>query len=390
MSLIRETLCGKRYIYINCEHSAIIGVDPEDSFTQYKLYGCDYLFISSPMELYPNDTLKSLDSIFQSYFSLSNNKLKIILFLGEQYRYNSGIYNFTNIDALYYIDFFAYELYAISYIKKWQPLNEIYDENKFENDYLLLINKPDRANRAPLVFKLWQQNLLKNACYSFNIKNNVEFESCYNLVVGYTNDKIDRRTFRRFVKETKSEIDSTREYLSRKSSDCKNFYVGLPFNPNIFSRSKFQIVTETKWCHESTLFLTEKTYIAILNNMPFYLLAHDNAYKQLRSYGFRTFQRYHKRLRKPKGNNHESNSTKLNIAVENISYWKENIHKWYQDLQIDTQYNKQRFLSIAKKQEQDLQKILQNYNIFDDVIDIFNNGYYLNPIWSEINYTSKS
>jgi len=389
-ALLELNTFGEAYLYINCEQSEIVGLNAEESFALFGISRCNYLFISSPMEIYDNETLAQLDNTFHSYKSFTGHKVKIILLLGEQYRYNNGIYKFKNIDAVYYIDFFAYELYAITYIKKWQPLNDTYEKSKFENDYLLLINKPDKPNRAPLVYKLWQQNLLKNACYSFNIKNSIEYESCYDLIRNYTSDEVDRRMFRRFVKETKSEIDKTREYVSRKSSDIKNFYVGLPFDPNIFSRSKFQVVSETKWRNEPEMFITEKTYLAILNNMPFYLLANDSAYKLLRSYGFKTFQQYHKPLRKPKGISQASDWTNLNIAVENIAYWKENIHKWYKDLQILTQHNKQRFLSIAKKQEQEFKKILETYNISVDVIDFFNNGYYLNSFLSDIYYPKKN
>lgn len=146
------------------------------------------------------------------------------------------------------------------------------------DQWLFLTGKPFKVNRAGLLYRLYQQNLLAQCNYSFFMHAGMWQQT--KAVLPPMSDA----EFVEFITQHQRTPDNISPQMQTQSMH----YGGIPYNCEIYSNSLFRLVSETGM-HYMPPWLSEKTYLTILNNQPFVIAGDINSCQYLRSLGFETF-----------------------------------------------------------------------------------------------------
>jgi hypothetical protein len=130
-------------------------------------------------------------------------------------------------------------------------------------------------------------------------------------------------------------------------------YSGFPYDPTLFSETKFSIISETWWWKETKFRVTEKTWKTIENNHPFIMASAPGALKYLRDRGFNTFENY---LPIPDYNDPIQSFNRLEAVIENTEY----LLKHDLDLEEEVTQNKKRYLEIVQEAHETIYEILRD------------------------------
>lgn len=265
-----------------------------------------------------------------------------------------------------YIDMFLYDTYRkIIFEKQSKLVNQYCPLSK--NKFLFLMNKPSAKHRIELLYKLYKKDLLKDSVYSFVIHNKFTDNQCRNVLNFLSYDE-----FNLFYSQTRNLLD-----LKYNPKEVKNLnhthYTGIPYDVTLFEKCNFQLISETHF--DLTVWITEKTWISMINQRPFIIAAYPGFLKRLRDMGFKTFENYMQH----KDYDQEVNDDKrLDLIVENVHYWLENIQKYEEMIKIDVKHNFDLLLKYVRKNQNKIDNFNHRYNIKIDL-----NGYpnYTNQIW---------
>lgn len=150
-------------------------------------------------------------------------------------------------------------------------------------DILALTGKINKRNRAPLLAKLMYPDIFK-VLHSF-YGNDKEIEEAAAMMLGDFSDDIDNSI--NYLNSIKYNPDA----ISCITTDEGNsHYCGYPYDINMYSNSKFSLIMETHYQNTELLFLTEKTYRAILSLHPFVMASVPGTCKKLNDDGYHTFE----------------------------------------------------------------------------------------------------
>lgn len=293
----------------------------------------------------------------------------VILFLNSWYKQYSDIFEIKGITEVVYLDLFLYDTYRKLVVHNYSPLVSSY-EIKNKNNYLFLMNKPANIHRIGLLYKLYNQNLLDNCTYSFIIHNSFTEKECRKKM-NFLSDK----EFDNFYQSTKKSLDL--EYDPNNIEKINHtHYTGIPYDVELFNLCNFQLISETHF--DTTVWITEKTWISIANKCPFIIASYPGILKKLKSMGFKTFENYTKIVDYDEIKNDEN---RINAIVENVKYWNSNIQNFYSNIVEDTEYNYQLFLKIAKSNEEVIDSFINKYQmpLTCDFVRAYDN--YNNQIW---------
>lgn len=166
-----------------------------------------------------------------------------------------------------------------------------YQNNKKKT--FLCMNRNPHLHRVCLLGLLHQKNLINGSNYSF-----YDYEYCKSTEC---NIAIKERLSVSLSDTIIKEIDDLSPTLPMKltlDKNCSNPMGLLPKDIELFKNSYFSIVPETYFFNNSflneqnSMFLTEKTFNAILMKHPFILMGMPNSLKHLQSLGYKTFTPY--------------------------------------------------------------------------------------------------
>jgi hypothetical protein len=342
----------------------------------------DCVFIISTREINgdiavdPNN-IKSFAPKFLNFIKKikKNNNKKIVLFLNSWYKKYKHIFEIPQVDEVVYLDFFLYDTYKKLLIEKKAELVDRYNYN-INNRFLFLINKPVGLHRIGLVYKLHQAGLLKHSDYSFAIHNRFTENECKKTMTAFKTKKFKMH---RFYKKVKNSLDL--EFNTEELQKINHtHYTGIPYNVELFKNCNFQLISETHF--DMSIWITEKTWIAIANKRPFIIAAHPGVLKKLKSMGFKTFENY---LAVSNYDRIKDNMLRLEAIVENVNYWVNNINKYEQQIIDDTEHNFRQFLKLYKDNQKIIDNFASRYNLSMPLN--FLNGYdnYENQIWYKKN-----
>ena len=314
---------------------------------EYKL-----LILSTWVEEYNSDQLKIIQESINIIKKLYD--IEIVLLLGAQYRRarptdkQHEIFQFYNADVIY-IHPFPFRIYTKVFTHKISEPSDTYLPQN-ENKFLMLMGKPHRVHRVGLLYKLYKKGLLKHGLWRFKVHNENVKDACRKLL-----SHISDSEFSQFLTDCERELDNVKVEYKIDSSH----YSGMPFERWIWDTVAFQVIPEVDF---SDNFPSEKTWIPIINKIPFIMAAQIGHNATLRSFGFKTFEKYllHKDYNDVSVGDID---TRLNQIVENIEYWVQNIDKFYEEIKVDVEHNFETFLKLAKEEEQKLQSIIDKYNL---------------------------
>lgn len=175
-----------------------------------------------------------------------------------------------------FFDFFLWRTYNELVNKKKSNINPVW--NSTAQRYMFLTGKPDRLNRVGLLALLEQHALLDRCDYSFFINPGM-CPSTQDIFCKLSTDDFDQ-----FVKRHQTSPDR----IVPKMQPTSLHYGGIPYDSLIFSRSLFRLVSETSMI-ESRPWITEKTWITVLNKNPFVIAGDLHSCAYLADLGFYTF-----------------------------------------------------------------------------------------------------
>lgn len=282
----------------------------------------------------------------------------VIIVLNSWYR--SHDLDIAGVRSIAYIDFFlmqvhnrAFCLTQLDHAQQWDPAG---------NKLLLLTGKPNKMNRVRLLYLLQQAGLCDRMTWSFFMPPS-QVEGCHAWLPELSQFQYDA-----FVASMLCNPDRVPAF----ACDASMHYSGIPFDVDVYRDSLFQIISETYFNNgiEHTAWITEKTWLAVLNHRPFIMAGEPGCLTKLNRMGFRTFERY---LARPDYDSIQDHAERLSAIVENAQYWLENPTLHADDIACDVAHNYRRFLHLAQQNRQDLTAWLQAQGLdiaVDHVIEL--------------------
>lgn len=213
---------------------------------------------------------------------LINPSVKIVLLADRWFQPNGDQFLSAGIDETLFIDFFA--VASMSRIKKFdQKLNKSWSKDR--DKFLFLTGKPDKANRIRLLWKFDCAGLLDQAIWSLFVPENSS-DTCQKLF-----SEIDISQFQEFVAKNTGSPDLVDDDIAGMLKGSSH-YCGFPFDVQMYTQSLFHVVSETYFSTQRP-WITEKTWLATINHLPFIMAGDVNSLEYLqKTYGLRTFEQY--------------------------------------------------------------------------------------------------
>lgn len=287
------------------------------------------------------DDLQLYKNLFDSF---KKRKIKTILILDSHYKDKK-------IDGLsteiHHVDYFLWRTYDKVVRQKKSKINKAWNSNA--KKFLILNGKPDRENRIRLLWKLHPH--LHNAIWSLHVHKGTE-QKCRSMI-----PEISDSEFQSFITEYNKNPDQAKILFQQDTLH----YGGIPYDEKMFRDSLFRIITETDFVVSRDVlpWLTEKTFLTILNNLPFIMAGDNNSLHKLRNMGFRTFEQY---LPIVDYDQILDKEKKLDAIVKNTSHWISSmINK--EQIAEDVRHNHQQFFNLADINLKNLENVCKKYGI---------------------------
>jgi hypothetical protein len=259
------------------------------------------------------------------------------------------------IDIIY-VDFFFWRVYQEIIVKKTNKTNPHWNSNA--DKFLFLTGKPNKINRIGLLWHFYKKDLLKHAIWSLYVQDN------------------ERETTLTFLKNQGVELDVANQFIDTHwcipdnvniifSDGGSPHYGGIPYDESLYAKVKFRVVAETSFQYKNP-FLTEKTWLTIVNRCPFIMAGDCGSLDYLESLGFKTFKKY---LKVPDYDSLQNPLARLNAIVTNTSSWLTDLES-SDEIHQDVEYNYNHFVQLGQAMATDLQQQIQNKGLQVPVTDV--------------------
>jgi len=302
-----------------------------------------------PVEEWKDKFINLISSIREK-----NPAIKILLVIDDWYQDKTQFIDKSLIDDTVYINFFLLLVYQRLLIKKESAIATHWNCDK-NNKFLFLTGKPQKLHRIRLLYKLQQQNLLDHATWSF-FMDQYHYHRSRQLVY-----ELSELEFHRFVLAYENNPDQ----IEIVTDDRRFHYGGIPYKLELYQNSLFQIISETLFGSTSP-WLTEKTWLTIINRRPFLMAGPDKALARLQTMGFKTFENY----LPIQYDDIENTEQKLDAIVTNAQYWVDNIHQYTDSIAQDIEHNYQLMISLAQKHTEKLQQLILYHALDCDIEEV--------------------
>ena len=309
----------------------------------------DFLLVTTL--LWERHWLEDLQLYKNLFDSFKRKKIKTILILDSHHQ----DINVSRLSTkVYYVNYFLWRTYDKVVRQNKSKVNHKW--NSTSDKFLILTGKPEKANRVRLLWKL--KDHLPHAIWSLYVHDGNR-DQCRWLI-----PELDDKEFDIFVEKYKNNPDRVNVVYTQ---DGLLHYGGIPYDEKMFGNSLFRIITETGFVvrEDVSPWLTEKTFITILNNLPFIMAGDNNSLYKLRNMGFRTFENY---LPVPNYDEICDEGKKLDAIVTNTAYWIESMED-KEAIADDVRHNYERLISLANENLKKLESICQEHRITPSSMD---------------------
>ena len=293
--------------------------------------------------LWEHHLMRRIDLFKNIFNSLNNRKIKNILLANSYFR----PYNLAKVlgTKVYYIDYFLWRTYDKIVLQKKSKTNDKW--NSEADKFLFLTGKPNRPHRLRLLWKL--SNFLDKAIWSLHLNDSIKNE-CRKLI-----PELDKIEFDNFIDKNTNNPDKIQITYQEQSLH----YGGIPYDEKIFKQSLFRIISETNFNENNNPWITEKTWLTMLNKVPFILAGDQGSLHKLKNLGFKTFEQY---LPVPTYDTINSKEQKLDAIIKNCEHWLKNKFD-KEKINSDIEHNYNRLVGIALNNKTALEKICADYQI---------------------------
>ena len=242
---------------------------------------------------------------------------------------------YKNSNKITYVDYFAMQTYRLV-IEKNHPYNTQWNSNSDKG--LFLIGKPNKMNRLPILYELYKKDLLDKFEWSLHLNDDVISSIKKSNILDIPENELT--TFLEAC--ARNSPDSAKVEFRGSNEDVSVHYSGFPFDADMYKNTLFSLIAETEFNEFGDIFITEKTWRAIVNKHPFIMTSTVNSLKYLKSLGFRTFENY---LPVSNYDSIVDTQERLNAIYSNLDsfFSKENIEQ----INEDVEYNFQHFAKFA-------------------------------------------
>ena len=306
--------------------------------------------------VYPEAWKFKLDDLVDKlHKKIPNIKITLVL--------NTWFKNFNELQptskyTIVYIDYYllsvyyrVFELGVSTPAASWDSTN---------NSFLFLTGKPDKPNRVRLLYKFKQAGLLTHATWSL-FKSEQALDRTRKLLPELTDNEV--LDFLEFHYNNPDDIE-----LVNNDGAASVHYGGTPFSTKMYQRSLFQVFPETGYADPGYPYLTEKTYLPIINKRPFIAAGQDSILSVISKMGFRTFDPY----LKVSYDNVIDDELRLDTIVQNTSHWLSHLREYSTQVNNDVEHNFRRFVELAKENIQTVESIAQSIDSTAKYMDIIN------------------
>ena len=302
----------------------------------------DFLLITTI--LWEPHIFKNLAIYEKLFASFSKKKIRTILIINSWYK---GL-DLTSLNTkVYYVDYMIWRTYDKVVRQNKSKVNTTW--NSDATKFLILNGKPGRVHRVRLLWKL--KHLLKDAIWSLHVHEGTK-EECKVLL-----PELSEKEFDTFIKIYNRNPDDAQIIFQENSLH----YGGIPYDEKMFKNSLFRIITETYFSVRKgwSPYLTEKTFITILNSLPFIMAGDNHSLHKLKALGFRTFENYLPISDYDQISNEEK---KLDAIVTNCNSWITGIGNKEQ-IRQDVEYNYNNLVNVALQNKKMLENICKEHGI---------------------------
>ena len=261
--------------------------------------------------------------------------------------------------GIIYIDFFFWRVYQEIIVKQTNKANPQWNANA--DKFLFLTGKSNKINRVGLLWEFYKKDLLKHAIWSL-----------------YVQDK-DREATIKTLANRGVELDVANQFINEYQCipdnadiifwpDGGTHYGGIPYDDTLYANVKFRVISETGFNPKKFKkpWLTEKTWLTIVNCCPFIIAGECGSLDYLESLGFRTFKKY---LELPDYDNLQDQGTRINAIVTNTASWLTNSES-VEEIRNDIGHNYNHFIQLGKAMETDLLQQIQDNGLQVQAKDI--------------------
>ncbi len=315
----------------------------DDALNQpVKLIVCNLLTESVPISKWKHRLQQLLTR------AKSANKT-VILIINSWYKKDKEVLIECGTDEVVFLDFFLTLVY-IRLIKNQESLvRNCWNPNS--TNWLFLTGKANKSNRLPLLYRFYQDSLLEKCCWSLFITDN-NYKWCKQCLIEFNENDADK-----WLEKFARSPDNI-EVLNTKNG---THYSGIPYG-NIYQSCLFQLISETDTDNVEP-WITEKTWIPIINYTPFLIFGNPDSNLKLRQMGFLTFDEF---LYDGNFDKSVALDKRVDSIIKNIRYWLENLSKNTEGIISITDYNHRRLLELANENINKLKDIHLKYKMDKD------------------------
>lgn len=305
-----------------------------------------------------NDNQDSISRALDTFVDkLISAGIKVVLFVNSVNETQPVFLKLSHKVDLVFVDYFLWRVYNEVVLKQKCEISTEWNRNATK--FLFLTGKPNKIHRLRLLYKLSRAKLLNSAVWSLLLPENL------NDVDRTLIPELSELEFFDFLKTHESNPDDiSPDYQARGELH----YGGLPYNVELYKNSLFRLVSETYFFTSDgwVPWITEKTWLTILNRLPFIMAGDTRTLDRLEQKGFKGFAEYQRipdynYCLRPREEN-------LDLIVHNVEQWISNMeHK--DQIQRDVEHNYHRFIELAKINQQKINNAIKTPGITcDDVI----------------------
>ena len=346
-NLIRD---NNGYILINYLHEGHIRQENykelHNELLNYNIPANKVIFVSSNL-----NGKKQYETFCDNMPLLTKSKIHIIE-ANHMLESSVDIYNYV-LDNNYNNDLDKVLPYKQSFVNK-QDLDDVRDT--IREKYFLCYNRVIRDYRLALIAMIYKMGLQDKGIISLGAKEvDIAFGGVWpDYISDFIEDKKQNEIVSDAVKKIKplypidadSDIDANWIY---KDGERWGGAVGQWTNfSHQYKRIYFNIVTESCY-NEDCIYMSEKIFKPISNLVPFIIVSTPFFLKKLREIGYKTFHPWINESYDEEVDNDKRFFMILDEIKRLCSMTKEEIHKWYYEMEDILLYNQEHFASYKKQ-----------------------------------------
>lgn len=297
--------------------------------------------------------LKFLPVAFPSLTSSIKQRIPTAKLLIVANRYFESQFDFSSyphVDDVLFIDYWMMVAHKKIMVDKICEHVESWDHASHK--FLFLTGKPQKLHRIGLLNQIEKFGLIDRCNWSLFMDANAKTQ-CRALLLDLTDEEYDR-----FIQSHVQTLDSISINYERGLH-----YGGMPFDKKIYQDCLFQVISETNF-DNSVPWITEKTWLSMINHRPFIMASSTGTLARLKNMGFKTFDEY---LPVPCYDNIDDPQQRIRAILTNTNFWLSNITDYKQSIIRDIEHNYSRFLQLADLNQNQIAMFAEQNQITDQI-----------------------